>query len=154
MPYLTEPQPQEEAKKPDFIITDDEQEYAYGSHGHAGSARQQEEELLKLKRKNPVALRLLCLLGLFFCLIFVVIVALWLAFMGALAALFLFRNENINRSIFRFLKLIQNSLVITFGLLVALFSPVLGFGLLILYFSLKGETKDCDLLRRMLKRFL
>lgn len=142
----------EKVKRPEFIILDDTQEFIRGGHQQY---RIPEEELLTQEpSRSPLAIRILCLVGLFFS----VLVAAGLL-VGAIvsvlvATVCLFMNHTANDRVVRFWTLFRHAVVIIVGLLIALFSPTLGFGLLILYFSMKGTSRDREVLKRALKKVL
>jgi len=142
----------EKVKRPEFIIIDNTQEYIHGSHEEF---RIPEEELLTPETsRNPIAIRILCLVGLFFGALFGIGI-----FVGAVvsvlyAALLLFRNHTANDRAVRFCTLSRHALVIVVGLIIAIFSPTLGFALLLLYFSMKGTSRDREVLKRTLKKVL
>lgn len=137
------------SSKPEFIVIEDTKEYVYGS----SSLDRPEEEILKQKIKNPISIRMLCFLALMATFIFIGALFSYLILILLIAMICFFQNEGFNRSLRRLWKVFKNSWVIAVGLALGIFSPALGFTVLLVYFSLKGSGKDRDLLRRTLKRF-
>jgi hypothetical protein len=137
-------------KKPDFIILEDTKDYIYGSQTVT-----EDEELWQMQRKKyPIWLRALCFLGVFGSLFFASAVLSYLLFLFLGAALYLFQSKEANQSFYKFWRLFNNTVAVTTSLLIGIFSPTLGIGMLIIYFSVRGEDKDRQFLKRTLKRFL
>lgn len=112
------------------------------------------EDLKRIsKSKNFHSIRILCFIAMICCSLFALGVIAYMGFLLLLAAICLFQNPSINQLFYSFSKLFINSLVFSIGFALAILSPTLGIGFLILYFSLKGEKKDRDLLKKTLNRF-
>lgn len=141
-----------EFKKPEFIIIDETKDYVYGSS--RGWAGPEEEELLTKKVKNPFSLRLLCVVGLVITLVFAGGLISYLALLSLFATLCLFRNKSINLALANIWRFFTYALVVAVSLVLAIFSPTLGFTLLVLYFTMKGQGNDRDVLRKILRKFL
>ena len=141
---------QEEFKRPDLIIVEvqknQDQEKLDLDGENKGSQSQKESA------QGAFSLRFFCFLGLIFCLIFGIGILLGSTVMTVLAALSLFRNQNLNESLYGLWKLSMHTLVAGFGFVLGLISPTLGLGLIALYFSISGEVIDNNLLRKIIQR--
>lgn len=102
--------------------------------------------------KSPMSLRFLCFLGLIFCSIFGLGMFLMSIFSTLMATCYLFRNANLNQAMSHFWKLSAHTLVAGLGFTLGLISPTLGLGLIVLYFSVTGQTIDNSLLHSIIKR--
>lgn len=122
-------------KEPDLILvgeTDDEgEEESYDS----SKIRWLKESWIN--RQNPLLVRFVFFFGTLIFLIVSIAMLLWTAFNFCLAALLLFQNESLNQSLKSCLGIFLNCLVIVLGLAIAIFSPLVGVGLIVVYFSLK-----------------
>lgn len=102
--------------------------------------------------KSPVSMRFLCFLGLIFCLIFgggMFLMSLVSTLIGTIS---LFRNQELNRTIRQFWKISTHTLIAGLGFVLGIISPTLGLGLIVLYFSITGQTVDNSLLHSIIKR--
>lgn len=104
------------------------------------------------KPSGPLSLRFICFLGFIFCLIFGLGMLVWSVVMTGLATLSLFQNTNLNTGTRHFWKIFVNTCIAGFGFVLGLISPTLGLGVLAIYFSLKGNFVEDDLLRKVIRR--
>ncbi len=144
-------------KRPEFILIDDRPGKIQYTHFESDSSNkpngssQAKKEQTK-SSKGPVSLRFICLLGLIFCFVFGLGMLLWSIALTVLATLSLFQNRGLNQGLRSFWKIVINTFVAGFGFMLGLISPTLGLGLLALYFSLKGELVNDDILRKVIRR--
>jgi hypothetical protein len=146
-------------KRPKFILIDDRegQESQYIPFDSASSqepdnSSQHEKEELKSSSKSPVSLRFLCVLGLIFCLVFGLGIFLWSIALSFLAAISLFKNQNLNQGVRSFWKLYMHTVIAGFGFALGILSPTIGLGLIVLYFSVTGEVIENNFLHKIIKR--
>lgn len=147
-------------KQPEFIIIDEREgknQYTYfgsDSSKKFKASFQNETEGMTQPARGSIFLRFLCLFGLIFCLAFGLGLLIWSILLTVVAALSFFQNQNLNSSLSSFWKLYVNIVIVGFGLAIGIISPTLGLGLIGLYFSIKGEIIENNLLRKILKRSL
>lgn len=67
----------------------------------------------------------------------------------AFAVLTLFQSEDINKSLRKSWSGYNTLLVFTLGCLIATFSPAFGFGIILVYFAVKGKKLENSLLGRI-----
>ncbi|MBA3721776.1 MAG: hypothetical protein H0W88_05185 [Parachlamydiaceae bacterium] len=140
---------------PEVILIDSTNEHIYGPNPSFDEAKQEEDELWHMQKKHyPMWIRFFCLFSLFISLIFLAIVSLYVVVILFFVVLTFFQNEEIIEKIKSGWLLFKNCLVVTLALTIGLFSPTLGIGLIIVYFSMKGDEKDKLFLKRILKKFL
>jgi len=139
---------------PEFIILEEDRE----KEGEGEFSKQEFAYLHtfhNLSKVNfPFFFRLLAL-GLS-CVIFMLsFVVLALLSIGVVVGLMgLFRIEEMNKPMIRFWTIYRRMLVFSLGLFVAMFSPPLGFALILVYLFLLGEPVDGGLLQKIfLSRF-
>jgi hypothetical protein len=99
--------------------------------------------------KGPFALRLICLVASFCCLILSIGFLIGTAILGFGSLLFLFRNPSLNKALFSYMKLLAATIVATFGFLVGVISPLIGFTLLFFYFSMTDSTFFKSILKKL-----
>lgn len=134
--------------RPEFTILDDQND-------HSQTREEKPKESAKKGDPSPTnsfSLKILCLLGVVFCLIYGIGMLLISVIMSVVAALTLFQNHEINRSARKFWKISLNTLVAGFGLGVSILNPALGFGLLFIYFSISEGAIGTELFRTIFKR--
>lgn len=140
--------------QPNYIIIDDRKESR--QHGGDPFDRRQSIHFGETGEKNSpqasTSLRFLCVLGLVFCLVFGFGILLWSIVLTLFALLTFFQNHQLNQSVRTFWKLYLNTMIAGFGFALGVLSPPLGLGLLVLYFSLTGESFDSQLLRKIIRR--
>lgn len=113
-----------------------------------------DENVAKLSQtKNLFVLRLVCFIGALLCFLFTLGLLVYAGLLLALACVCLFKNRSINQTFYSFSRLFVNFLVFTVGLALAVLSPTLGIGFLIVYFAVKGERKDREMFKNALHRF-
>lgn len=139
----------EKVKRPEFIIIDNTSDYL-----NAEEVKEDEQVLSREAGGNPIAIRILCILGIFAALIFGMGMIIGFIVRLGWAAIHLFQNTILNQTAARFWKLIKHTIVVIISLLIALFSPTLGFGFMMLYFSMRGNSKDKELLKRTLNKII
>jgi hypothetical protein len=139
-----------ESVKPDMIIDSNEPI----EESFEGSEFNINEDIKKIQASRSLfLLRILSFIGMLFCFFFAVGILAYTAFLLLLSVLCLFRNQSINQTFYSFSKLFVNFFIFTLGLALAVLSPPLGFGFLIIYFTLKGGNKDRQFLKKNLNRF-
>jgi|688.fasta_scaffold01000_9 hypothetical protein len=139
-----EPFEEKEKRKihqPEFIIlTSDEEE---GERGPKRESLQGEYvEILKTLggKKFSWSIRLLTFLAAIGAAVGLIFVFFMTLVSTLLAGLTLFMNKEINAKVINSWKNVRKILVILVGLTIGIFSPTLGFGLIILYLMLHGES--------------
>lgn len=121
-----------EYKHPDMIIIDGEQENV------SQDSFQEKDDPRKRKfsmNQRILSPRLFSCLGFLFSFLFGLLIL-----MGSLpslffAALFLFRSQALNQVVKKLWMLSSNAFIVSMGFLLAILSPPLGFGLILLYLS-------------------
>ena len=138
--------------QPEYVILDKEEDEARKDEGYA---KEQADYLTTLHKigqmKFGVGLRILCLLAAFFVALATVFIAALSLIAVAMGALTLFLSKEVNTQVLKALNNVRKLFVITFGLLIAVFSPALGLGLIVLYFMLKGESLQQDLINKVVR---
>lgn len=135
-------------KRPEFIIIDPRQ----GKNQSTSTDSDQSQKEEPQSSKSPISLRFLCVLGLIFCLIFGLGILIWSIALTFLAALSLFRNQNLNQGVRSFWKLYTNTVITGLGFALGIISPTIGLGLIVLYFSVTGEIIENSILHKVIKR--
>ena len=138
-------------KRPEFIIIDPRQGKNSDSSQKPNNPFQSQKEEPQ-SSKSPISLRFLCVLGLIFCLIFGLGILIWSIALTFLAALSLFRNQNLNQGVRSFWKLYTNTVITGLGFALGIISPTIGLGLIVLYFSVTGEIIENSILHKVIKR--
>lgn len=142
-----------ELKRPQFILIDDRNGERQYTHFDAdASPRAQDSSQSEQASKGPLSLRFICLLGFIFCAIFGFGVFLLSIALTVLATFSLFQNKNLIQGMCSFWKIFINTFIAGFGFTLGMISPVLGLGLLALYFSLASNLVEDDLLRKVIRR--
>jgi hypothetical protein len=143
-------------KRPEFILIDDRCGESQYTHFGADSSRKPNHSFQAEKEckssKGPLSLRFICLLGLIFCFVFGLGMLIWSIALTFLATISLFQNRGLNQGLQSLWKICANTFIAGFGFMLGLMSPTLGLGLLALYFSLKGELVNDDILRKVIRR--
>lgn len=137
-----------QGKMPDFIIMNDTQEFLHGTHSKSSS-----ETPFRLPSiQNSFSLRLFCFFGTL--LSFLVAIGMLIATVCVflLAALLLFQHRVLNQYLSNFWSFYINSSVVALGLAIACLSPMLGLGLLLIYFSFKTDSVDGSLLKKIFRK--
>ena len=141
-------------KKPEFIIIDDRhpqhggphpEDYPKGDHPFT-------KEEKEIPAQNSASLRIWCLMGFVFCMVFSAGMLIWLLIFGFLAAVILFQSKRLNQMVVTFWNLYTNSSVALLGFGIGIISPSLGLGLLLLYFSIQQQKMDPEFFKQILKR--
>ncbi len=135
--------------QPEYIILDGNE-----TDGHGASSGEERgeyvEALSRLGKKSfPFAARILIFLT-----AIGIAVASLIALAGAivstlLAGLILFQKAEVNMYMFKAWANAKKLAVFTLGLIIAIFSPVFGFGIIVLYLMLLGEHLDQSFFKRM-----
>lgn len=145
-----------QVQRPEFILIDDRfrksQSTYFGSDSSCKSNPSFQAKKEEKVSKGPLSLRFICLLGLIFCLVFGLGMFLWSIALTFLATLSLFQNRGLNQGLRSVWKICVNTFIAGFGFTLGLISPVLGLGLLALYFSITGELIKDDILRKVIRR--
>ena len=110
------------------------------------------EEPRETKHSPKGSLRFICLLGFIFCAIFGIGMFLGAIVMTFLSVISLFQNANQNQVMWKLWKYFINTVVASFGFMLGMISPTLGFGLLAIYFSLASQLADDDILLKVIRR--
>lgn len=136
---------------PDFIEFDDTQEYIHHSSDWNNPEQEELAQLQKVSFSPSVRV------GSFICCFIAAILSIGLLstflFVFCLATLFLYRSIPFNGMARVLWSLFTNCLVVTLGLAISVFSPVLGFSLIVINFSLSGNQDNQDFARRSYRRF-
>lgn len=143
-------------KRPEFVLIDDRSGKSQSTYFGPDSTRKPDDffkgEQSESAKKSPISLRFVCLLGFIFCLVFGLGIFLWSIVVTVLATLSFFQNRQLNEGVRSFWKIYTNTVIAGLGFALGMLSPTLGLGLLALYFSLKGDLIDDDLLRKVIRR--
>lgn len=136
--------------QPEYIILDKEEEQPQNQQ-----SKEQADYLATLQKIGQLqfgfGLRFLCLIaGLVAAVATVIVGALALIVFG-IGLITLFMSKEINEQVVKALRNVRKLLVITFGLFLAVLSPALGLGMIILYFMLKGEALQQDIVNRVIR---
>lgn len=136
--------------QPEYIILDKEEEPAQPQY-----AKEQADYLTTLHKigqmRFGVGIRFLCLVAGLVAAIATLFVAALSLIVVALGAITLFLSKDVNTQVLNSLRNVRKLLVITFGLLLAVVSPALGLGMIVLYFMLKGESLQQDIINKVVK---
>ncbi len=138
--------------QPEFIYIDERQERAKRAESLQKASGAYIEKLQLIdNRKIPFIFRFLSLLWSFAfaagaALLFVLCVVLF-----PIAILLFFRWERLNAFIKRQWTLMGKLLVFSIGTLIATVNPPYGFGIIVLYFVLRGEDIENNALMRLIK---
>ncbi len=141
-PYPSEKKEEPRVIHPDFIYVDEPQ---FRTEKQANQNKASD----LAHSKGPLVIRLICLGGILFCALLALAFLIGSAILGFGSLLFLFRNREINRPFFKYLKYCLACVVGIFGFLVGIISPVIGFTILVLYFS----RMDSNFFRTLTNRF-
>lgn len=138
--------------QPEYVILDKEEDESRKEQQYG---KEQADYLATLHKigqmKFGVGLRLLCLVAAFFTALATAFIAALALVAVAMGAITLFLSKDVNTQVLKALSNVRKLFVITFGLLVAVFSPALGLGLIVLYFMLKGESLQQDLINKVVR---
>lgn len=138
-----------EYKLPDQIIVGEE---IYSANKEEDFSHRNEQEEPSHADSPPKSLRVLCFLGLIFCCIYSVGVFLLALIASGFAILAFLQSSNLNKMARKYWKSLVNTLIAGFGFALGLLFPPIGLGFLVIYFSLKGEKLDTDILSKIIKR--
>lgn len=134
--------------QPEYVILDKEEEQPQQQY-----AKEQADYLTTLHKigqlRFGLGLRILCLLAAGIAAIATAIIAVLALIVVAMGAITLFLSKDINAQVLKALRNVRKLLVITFGLFLAVFSPALGLGMIVLYFMLKGESLQQDIINKV-----
>ncbi len=147
-------------KLPKFIFIGDEQSSTAHQHHHRAHAEAGETSTPKqdpfltaqsLVTKNyPWIMRaltfIISILGVMLAFGILVLCATMVIIAGGL----LFQYEEANKTLISYWKSFRRTLVCSWALFIASFSPSLGFGILFLYFALQGEKMNNSFLNRII----
>lgn len=126
--------------QPEFVILEADEGPNPESRERQETSTEYIETLQKIGQMSfgwPI--RVMCLSGAVIAAIAALLV-LALAFISfVLAGLVLFMNKDVNAQMFKVFGSVRKMFVITVGLLIGVFSPPLGLGMIVLYFMLHGE---------------
>lgn len=147
-PQEDEPAP----KKPDFIYIEDVE-----VQDVRGQQQQQEpkrdalyESFVHMENsKYPNVIRVFTLLAAAGFFLFSFLALAFVAFHLALAVLTLFQSDEVNKALKKSWSGYNTLLVFTLGCLIATFSPAFGFGVILVYFAVKGKKLENSLLGRI-----
>lgn len=146
-----DPNGEKKIHRPEFIILQsDEGEDDLGAFATAHS--EYYDSLKKLNKVQfSVPLRLVIALA-FFVLLFLSVLALFFCSISLiLSTVTLFMIKEMNANLYKSWKNVKKVLVFTVGLFLAIFSPALGLGLIVLYFMLLGEQLNKSFVSRLFK---
>lgn len=101
---------------------------------------------------SPFSLRFLSFLGLLFCSIYGAGMLFFALLTSLFSAVTLFQNSAVNRECLKYWRHAFNTLIAGAGFLLGIILPPLGLGFLLIYFSLKGEKMDTDILGKIIRR--
>lgn len=131
---------------PDSIIIDHSIDHHHGDQIQQETNKYNAENLAG--SKGPIILRLICLVSSLCCFVVALGALIGSVILGLGSLIFLFRNRALNQSLFGYIKFLIGTLVATLGFLVGVISPVVGFTIVIFYFSMT----DSDFLRSILSQ--
>lgn len=136
------PEKPKKIHQPEFIILSETEEVF--EEGTAQREHQQYAEFLQKAGKLHFSfgMRLLVLIATAAFVVVLFFSAVFAALAVVIAALYLFRNPEANKNMSDALHRVRKYLVIILGLLLAIFTPPLGIGLICLYFWMYSESMD------------
>jgi hypothetical protein len=153
-PEETPKNAEKEIKRPEFIIIDDTTEYLHGPRFKSKEKQGVQAYQAFLEGKSWTFFLFLRIFSLFAALL----CFMWMAgsfgllvFFMALHTLLLFQSQTLNSLCIRFWEVLKLTTISMGGLVLSIFSPSLGFGLLILYFSMRNSEIGNELLKKMTK---
>ena len=137
--------------RPEFIILESEEEQ--GQSPHAQKIHSEYFETIQglNKIQFPWTLRILIFFTLFFVLIGTVIVTFFFIISLLFAALAFFQSKTMNDNMVKSWKNVKKLCVFSAGMFLAIFSPALGLGLIVLYLMLQGEHLNKAIMERLFK---
>lgn len=141
-------------KKPEFIILEDSRDYVQDRQNSRQKANVEESfepPEMRFPIVHPITLRLLCLLGMFISVLVVIGMFIWVVVFFALATLLFFQVQAVNQILYQTWRVYTNASAAMIGFALAVISPALGIGFLVIYFSLKRVSADQNLLKQILK---
>ena len=143
---------QEEPRRVECILIDDREGANPRDRDSAASFLSEKTQLEgKFSLKMGLMLRLVALGGVICSLACEVAMLLTSSILTLLAACYLFRNAPLNRRVAQSWRVCFHALVMSLGFLVGILSPVMGFGLMMLYCAMMGNVLDDPMLRQILR---
>lgn len=136
-------------KRPEFIILDDTQDYLRRQQRTTNARPPLEEESFRTVpiMANPLVLRVVCFLGMIASLLVTVGMFIWVVFFFLIALLLFFQVRSVNDILYRTWRIYTNAFAAAIGFALAAISPVLGIGFLVIYFSLRKESANQNVLQ-------
>lgn len=149
-----------QSKKPEFIIIEDSQEFVHGAKKSRMKADFEDAQFhhstIKLDTGSLKHALIMRCVSLFFggVAIFCALVSLLLTALCLISATAsFFQNSNVNRLVLSCWAMVKVFLVCLAGSFLGIFSPALGMGLVVLYFSMKADAAS-PMMMQMIKRML
>lgn len=141
-------------KRPEFVLIDDRDGKSQYTHFDKDLIPESAEDVQDQEKtsKGTNSLRFVCLLGFIFCAIFGFGMLLGAIAFTILTLVTLFLNKNFISAMGSFWKIFINTFIAGFGFTLGMINPVLGLGLLGLYFSMASDLVEEDLLRKVIRR--
>lgn len=138
------------AKHPEVIIIDDANEHLH----EPGDWIKDNEEIAEIQNfKFPFAVRILSLISLFLTGAFTLVLASAFLFTFALATLFLYQNKKFNEITNQLWSFLKTLLVLCLGFALSIFSPLLGFSLIILHYTMSSNQPGKSFVTKTYKNF-
>ncbi len=144
--YPNQEPKQEIPHVPEFIVIEEE----YQERSSSSSEFPHQLKTAKIQ-KFPFKIRFLCLLIAVFALLWTIGALVSFVFTGCVSLVCLRRNEGFNALTAKYGLYLQRGLVVTLGLLIAMFSPSLGLIMIFSYFLLQGESSQNSMLAAMVR---
>lgn len=139
------------AKMPDFILMDDTQDYLHDRQSHINPSK---ESLKYHSLNSSFSLRMLCLVGMILSFLVAMGMLLLTLIVFVFAAILLFQHQQLNQTLRHYWNFYINASVTALGLGIATITPPTGLGLLLIYFSFKGQTSNHRFVRNILNKIL
>jgi hypothetical protein len=135
--------------QPEFIILDGSDEGPSPSQESKEMGAEYVETLQKIGHMSfgwPI--RIMCFSGAIIAALATAFVAVLACVSFLIAGLVLFMMKDANAQMFKVFATVRKLFVLTLGLLIAVFSPPLGLGMIVLYFMLHGERLQQSIFTR------
>jgi hypothetical protein len=138
---------------PEVIVIDDRSSHSSSSGPSETSNPSFKDQKSELPTMSSMfTLRIICAVGAVICL-FLGIALLIASFVSlALATVFLFRHLTLNHTAHRLWKLSAHLIVSSMGFIIGIIHPLLGIGLMTIYFSFIGSSPDFDFSKSFIHR--
>jgi hypothetical protein len=147
---MAEEEEKPERKLPDFIVIEEEKVFREG-----GESSRESEDLLSSfqsisRAKYPISVRFIAFFGSILALILSLVAGAVLLLSFLLNLIVFFRVPTLYHYHQKIWKNFRRLIVFTLGAAVAVFSPPLGFGLIMLYFAFYADRMGNEFLKKMM----